>query len=340
MQFCYAQGMAEKGQQKQNYDWSREHIQAQWQPFAFDSEPALSVVEKNYCRHYGLDFEKDYPNLKHHFGFIEVDGFQLATHYYQNGCAPEATFLVLHGYFDHSAHSRHLIEYCLQRNYAVLTYDLPGHGLSSGGEGEIDDFLEYVRVLGHYVNLLATLPGPKHIVGSSTGGAIIMEYLAQHQFTVDDNPFASILLLAPLVRPVKWPKLLLMYHTMRHFVRSVERTFVESSHDWEFVAFVEHRDPLQNRRVAANWIGALIRWVERFKDVRIALSPVVIQGGEDETIDWPYNLEVIKRNFEQPDIHFLPEARHQLINESLDIRNQVFAIFDHVLRGKALKNQN
>lgn len=314
-----------------NYSWSRAAIQDQWRAFGFDDESQLSTVEKDYLCHYRLDFNRQFPAMQHRFGYREVCGYRLATHHYCPGDKPRGTLLSLHGYFDHSGLYRHLIEYCLQQNLALLTYDLPGHGLSTGGEGEIDDFGDYVKVLAHYVELAQQLDGPLHLAGSSTGGAIIMEYLADQKISAANSPFATILLLAPLVRPIKWAKLLLMYHSMRYFVRSVERTFVESSHDQAFVKFVEYDDPLQNRRVAASWIGALIRWVGRFRRVRLELSPVVIQGGEDDTIDWRYNLKVIKRNFKAPEIHFIPEARHQLVNESEQIRAQVFACIDRYL---------
>jgi len=308
-------------------DWDKPGIQAQWHAFDFASTRPLSGIEQNYCRHYGLDFSDHIDGVQHRFGYVDVDGYKLATHYYLPATdTPRGTVLALHGYFDHSALLSHLIEFCLQRGYTVLVYDLPGHGLSTGGKGEIDDFLEYVRALTHYLTLLKqTLAGPLHLVGSSTGGAIIMEYLAEHKISTANSPFTSILLLAPLVRPVKWAKLLLMYYTMRFFVDGVERSFVASSHDKEFVHFVEHNDPLQNRRVATSWIGALVRWVGRFKRVRLDLSLVIIQGGEDETIDWQYNLKMIQRNFDNPDVHFIPEARHQLANESQEIRQQVFA---------------
>jgi len=325
------ESMTANNKVEKQYDWSRAAIQEQWSAFDFNVQVPLSDVEARYCRHYRLVFSDQLDEVQHRFGYTEVDGYRLATHYYQPTDKPRGTMLALHGYFDHSGLYRHLIEYCLQRNYAVLTYDLPGHGLSTGGEGEIDDFLEYVQVMAHYVTLAQQLSGPLHLAGSSTGGAIIMEYLAEHNLTEENNPFASILLLAPLVRPVKWAKLLLMYHTMRFFVRSVERSFVDSSHDLDFVNFVEYDDPLQNRRVASSWIGALIRWVGRFKRARIALSPVVIQGGEDETIDWQYNLKMIQQNFKAPEVHFIPEARHQLVNESMGIRQQVFAYLDRYL---------
>lgn len=326
--------MKNNGEQSvSSFEWSKESIQAQWQAFEFSCAQTLSPIEACYCRYYQLDFGARLPDVQHRFGYVEVDGYQLATHYY---CPPErpprATVLILHGYFDHSGLYKHLIEFCLQREYAVLIYDLPGHGLSSGKTGEIGDFQEYVRVLAHFVDLHKLyVDVPCHVVGISTGCAIIMEFLAAHKHTTSTSPFASTLLLAPLVRPVEWVKLRLMYVLLRPFVKSVARTFVSSSHDAEFVHFVEHADPLQNRRVAVNWVGALIDWVKRFRTVKLELSPVIIQGGEDETIDWRFNLTTIKRVFNDPPIHFIPEARHQLANESAGIREQVFGFLAQYL---------
>ena len=313
-------------QQSMSFDWDKDALQAQWHVFDFTSTQPLSDIEARYCQHYRLNFGDHLGGVQHRFGYVEVDGYQLATHHYLPAMdKPRGTVLALHGYFDHCGLYSHLIEFCLQRKYAVLVYDLPGHGLSTGGKGEIDDFLEYVRVLTHYVELLEQhLPAPFCLVGSSTGGAIIMEYLAKHNMTSASNPFASILLLAPLVRPANWTSVQLKYKLMRFFVSSVERTFVNSSHDEQFLHFVQYNDPLQNRRVATSWIGALVNWVRRFKKARIEVSPVVIQGGEDETIDWRYNLKMIRRNFKDPRVHFIPEGRHQLANETPEIRRKVF----------------
>lgn len=320
-------------QRTTSLDWDKRNIQAQWHAFDFSATGALSRIEASYCRYYQLDFSARIPDVQHSFGYVDVDGYKLATHYYSfPDKPPRATVLILHGYFDHSGLYKHLIEFCLQRDYGVLIYDFPGHGLSTGKTGEIDDFQEYVRVLGHFIDMHKQHVGvPCHVVGISTGCAIIMEYLVTHKVNASTSPFASMLLLAPLVRPVEWLKLRFMYVLLRPFVSSVARTFVSSSHDADFVHFVKHADPLQNRRVAVNWVGALIQWVKRFRHAQLELSPVIIQGGEDETIDWRFNLKIIKGAFNNPVVYFIPEARHQLANESIEIRRQVFGFLSRYL---------
>ena len=76
--------------------------------------------------------------------------------------------------------------------------------------------------------------------------------------------------------------------------------------------FLERKDPLQARRVSAIWVGALKKWLPGFeKATRIKFSPVVIQGDLDETVDWRYNLSVIRQKFADPQIHMLPGARQR-----------------------------
>ncbi len=56
-----------------------------------------------------------------------------------------------------------------------------------------------------------------------------------------------------------------------------------------------------------------------------------MQGEADGTVDWPYNLEVLKAKFAEPQILMLPEARHHLANELPGIRQRYFDFIDQRL---------
>ena len=56
-----------------------------------------------------------------------------------------------------------------------------------------------------------------------------------------------------------------------------------------------------------------------------------MQGEADGTVDWPYNLKVLKAKFDQPQILLLPEARHHLANELPGIRQRYFDFIDQRL---------
>ena len=116
--------------------FDREHIVQQWQPLNWEAFDPLSESTRRYVAYYGLNFAEHLPNLEHGFGYFEAAGHQLSVHAWRPR-EPRGTVLVCHGYFDHVGLYRHIIGHVLELGYAVLAYDLPGHGLSSGRAGYI-----------------------------------------------------------------------------------------------------------------------------------------------------------------------------------------------------------
>ncbi|EKF72891.1 hypothetical protein A11A3_16460 [Alcanivorax hongdengensis A-11-3] len=311
--------------------FDREHIVSHWQPLNWERFDPLDEESQRYVAYYGLDFARRLPELEHGFGYFEAAGHTLSVHAWRPA-APRGTVFVCHGYFDHVGLYRHVIGHVLELGYAVLAYDLPGHGLSSGPQAMIRDFRIYRQVLEQCLSLAENhFPRPWHAVAQSTGGAIVMDYLLSRD-SADDNPFSQVILLAPLVRPFKWQTARWLHTFVSPFAQSIKRVFTINSNDPDFLDFLENQDPLQSRRLSARWVSALKRWLPLFEKAgHVKVSPVVIQGDQDETVDWRYNLSVIRNKFEDPDIHILPGARHQLANESADFRARIFHIMDKYL---------
>ena len=95
---------------------------------ALDPGLATDEAARRYAGYYGIDFR---DRAQQHLGRIDVDGFSVATQIWKPPVA-RGTLLILHGYYDHMGLYRHLIQWALEQHYAVLAFDLPGHGLSSG----------------------------------------------------------------------------------------------------------------------------------------------------------------------------------------------------------------
>ncbi len=311
--------------------FDREHIQQHWTPLNWEAFDPLDESSQRYIAYYGLNFAESLPSLEHGFGYFEAAGHQISVHAWRPP-TPRGTVLVCHGYFDHVGLYRHVIGHVLELGYAVLAYDLPGHGLSSGPQAVIDDFLTYRSVLEQCLSLAGNhFPHPWNVIAQSTGGAIVMDYLASRG-EGEDNPFEHVILLAPLVRPFKWGTGRWLHTLISPFANSIKRVFSINSNDPDFLDFLENKDPLQARRVSAIWVSALKKWLPGFEKVsHIHVSPIVIQGDLDETVDWRYNLNVIRSKFNEPRIHILPGARHQLANEHADFREKIFAIIDQYL---------
>jgi len=297
-------------------------------------EPVILTPEEDaYLRHYGIGFSEEFPALAYHFGAVEADEHRIAAHLWMPA-EPRGTAVVIHGYYDHTGLYGHLIRHLIDGGFAVVSFDLPGHGLSSGVPASIDTFDHYVdafeacmRALEHH------LPQPWHLIGQSTGGAIAMEWLLGRGHTRESSPFERVVLLAPLVRPHRWPLNRVFYEVARRLVSQRRRSFANNAENPEFLAFLRERDPLQARVLPVKWVTAMVNWRRRFEGYPPSdIAPLVIQGQADTTVDWRYNMQVIEKLFE-PRIFYIPQARHHLVNESPEIRAQIFQAIEGELSG-------
>lgn len=281
--------------------------------------PALQA----YRSFYGFDLAARFAGLDNRLGSFNAAGYQIAVQLWAPA-EPQGTLLLLHGYYDHMGLYRHVVDWALSMNFAVLACDLPGHGLSSGARASISDFAEYQQVLSGLFEQASELglPQPWHLCGQSTGGAILLDYLLADGKRPE---LGQSILLAPLVRPRAWGWSKLSYRLLSPFVREIPRRFSENSSDATFIDFVHNLDPLQPRSLPTAWVGALAQWVPKIEAAgRSEHSPLIVQGEADMTVDWRYNLEVLQDKFRQPEILRLPAARHHLANENEALRRDYF----------------
>lgn len=292
----------------------------------------LRGAAAEYARFYGIDLENSVAGVRHHLGWIEAHGYQIAANVFVPDDA-RGTVFILHGYLDHAGLYRHLIRDCLERHRAVFIFDLPGHGLSSGARADIPDFSHYQHVLDDILEeFSAELPQPFHAIGQSTGGAILMDHVLTATAQGTQPAFGRLLLLAPLLRPAQWLQIRFGYWLMRHFRGSVPRVFRRNSSDADFLHFLSEADPLQDRTVPMGWIGALKRWVEYMMQMPSSDFPVLlVQGKRDETVDWRYNNRFVRQHFRVMHEAVLPEASHQLANERDDLRAPVHDSLERML---------
>lgn len=292
-------------------------LRAQLRPFIYGDN--LPDDARFYQTYYGLDLPQHHHVRR--LGRFSVHGYELVAQAWLPA-QPVATLVILHGYYDHMGLYRHVVDWGLQMGFAVLACDLPGHGLSSGPRASINEFDEYQAMLRGLLHEAATLelPQPWHLLGQSTGAAIVLDYLLNQP---EQAALGRSILLAPLVRPRSWGWSRLSYEVMRRFVTQIPRTFSENSGDPEFLSFVQSNDPLQPDILPTAWVGALARWIPRIEGAAASRhSPLVVQGDADMTVDWQHNLAVLQRKFAAPEILRLPGARHHLVNERETIRRE------------------
>ncbi|AWY41785.1 alpha/beta fold hydrolase [Pseudomonas putida] len=293
----------------------------------------LSAQALAYQRFYGLDFSA--RNVSSRLGRFQVDGYELVSQVWWPE-RPKATLFLIHGFYDHTGLYRHVIEWALEQDFAVIACDLPGHGLSSGERASIKDFAEYQDTLqGLFAEARSLdLPQPWHLCGQSTGGAIVIDHVLHAG--ADSPAQGQVILLAPLVRPRSWGWSQLSYYLLRPFVKAIARRFSENSNDPAFLPFLQ-ADPLQPLRLPTAWVGALARWIKRVEAAPASpRRPLVVQGQADMTVDWQHNLEVLKAKFDRPQVLMLPDARHHLANEAAVLRGEFFGFLSKRIKGRNL----
>ena len=299
-----------------------DHLRESLRPLV-DAQP-LSAEARVYQRFYGLD------QAVSRLGRFEVDGFEVVAQVWWPA-TPVATLFMFHGFYDHMGLYRHVVEWALGQGFVVIACDLPGHGLSSGARASIDDFAVYQQVVKALFAEASTLqlPQPWHLFGQSTGGAVVVDHLLSH---VADSPAqGKVFLLSPLVRPRAWGWSQVSYYLLRPFVKGIARRFSDNTNDPAFRPFLE-ADPLQPRQLPTAWVGALARWIKRIEAApRSSRRLVIVQGEEDMTVDWQHNLQVLRGQFDQPEVLMLPRGRHHLANEIPEIREEYFRyLTDHL----------
>lgn len=282
-------------------------------------EPIQDPIYRDYLHFYNLDFK----HVQHYGGYVRSGKEHVFVHVFRpEGHASRGTVVTMHGYFVHTGLIVHLIDALLQAHYTVVAVDLPGHGLSSGERASIPNFGDYAHALARVTARLGEMPGPKFLIGHSTGGAGSWEYMLQHR----ENPYQKLVLVAPLVRSAYWDLSNLGFNIGQGWLKEVPRLVGPTSTDPTFFAMTR-KDPLQYAGTPVQWVRALIDWnahvIDSYPPVQTPL--LIVQGTEDTVVDYTYNIPFLQRKFPHAIVEMMPGARHDLLWEAPAIRAEAFA---------------
>jgi alpha-beta hydrolase superfamily lysophospholipase len=303
---------------------------------AFDVTRSVATDDAvaDYCRFYHLDLESDFYGLHHACGYVDVGVYRILTHVFIP-VAAKGTVWVVHGYLEHSGLYRHILPQLLQQGFAVVIYDLPGHGLSSGVKASIGSFSDYQMILRHMLSLLKEqVPKPWLGLGQSTGGAILMDYALSTSAQQQSFELERLFLLAPLVYPARmqWLQMKFAFWAFKSIRSGLPRAFRPNTSDIEFGRFIREEDPLQAHWIPLSWLLALKEWVVYIHALPACAMPVwLVQGKRDATVNGNYNRRFIKSQLRVHTSIILDDASHQLANERVDIRAPIDALLKEFL---------
>jgi len=308
---------AESGGRRERIAAELVRVREEIRPLSLDLRSSPTESERAFFRHYRLDLP-----VAHAFGSVDSPVAPLAVHVFRPERAAGTVFF-LHGYFDHVGSHGHTIRALVDVGYAVVAFDLPGHGLSGGPRAEVEAIPDYARALRAVLAAVAgEVPAPWHFVGHSAGCTAVLDPLLGGE----ELPFAGIVLVAPLVRSAWWGASCFCSEVAGWFVEDIERHVPVGSADPEIERLRRYEDPLQHDRFPLRWFEALEAWQERIEDAApVEREILVVQGDEDRTIAWRWNLEFIEDKFSAAEVRRIPGGHHELLSEPPEIRAPVIA---------------
>lgn len=241
---------------------------------------------------------------------------------------PQATVLITHGYLDHTGLHSRLIGFLLGRGYRVVSWDLPGHGLSDGPRGAIDSFAVYTTVFGKVVGLVKeSFPGPLHVIGHSTGCLVAFNFLASARV----DPFDSVVFVAPLARHFLWEPGVFGHAVLKKTgITRLPRMVMNVSGDEAFNNLLRH-DPLNSGWVPVSWPAALYAWEQNRPVCMVSRRRVLLlTGTHDTVVDATWNMNWYQQVLPSAEVMTVPGGRHHLLNEEPAIREVVYQVLGRV----------
>lgn len=270
-----------------------------------------------YRQHYHLPNPEQTDDWRdHQITYASVAGYQITVQRWLHA-RPVGNLILVHGYYDHVGLYGSVVRFCQQQGWNLFAFDLPGHGLSSGQRAVIHHFREYVDVFNQLYTLATQhWSGDWYALGQSTGGGILANWLLQHRPIAGESGPLSVALLAPLLKPSGWHLGKALTPLAGLFTQQLRRRFRHDGNTPTFSRFLEQDDPLQSRYLSVKWVNALRQWIPEMEHQPSLDYPVLlIQGEQDKTVDWRYNLPVYQRLFPALETLRMPAAHHHLVND-------------------------
>lgn len=233
---------------------------------------------------------------------------------------PTALVVILHGYGEHSGRYLHVVETLVQRGFAVLRYDMRGHGRSGGRRGFVDVFGDYLEDLERMLAIgRRSAPSrPLYLLAHSHGGLVALRRLVDR-----DDDIAGAILSAPYVAAFRPPPRAAVsaIHAVGRvlprlripFGRRVERL----THDPAMQAETG-RDPLRTPVATPRWYAEMRATQELVQRRAAGLRlPLLVLLAGDDTVTASASVERAFEQIASDDVTVItyPGQRHELFNE-------------------------
>ena len=266
-----------------------------------------------------LDFEYLIMSNRNYEGtFQGADGLEL---YYQSWYpqAPARTVLVIiPGHGAHSGIFTKMVEYLIERDYIVYSFDLRGNGRSPGQRGYINSWAEYRADLTAFLDLVKSKEPQQQLflIAQSMGGTIALDYILQ-----ETNQIQGLILLSPaLGLGISSWKLIVGKILSRILPRFALDTGIDCSAASRNPEAVEacRKDSLRHTQGTARLATELLETIEWIKAYTREIEvPILILHGGADRVTLPENSRIFFESLTLADkeMREYPDSYHELHND-------------------------
>jgi len=225
--------------------------------------------------------------MKHtEFTFKTFDGLQLFGQIWQPEGQPRAVVCLVHGMGEHGGRYAQVVDALTQAGYVLFTFDIRGHGKSSGPRGHtpsyealMNDISSLLEVANKQFSQLSFF-----LYGHSLGGNLVLNYILRRQ-----PQFKGVIVTAPWLRLAFEPpafKMILVKITNQLFPAFSQKSGLDTkvlSHDIEVVHAYEN-DPLVHDHISARMFIGIYQagqWALEHAS-EFSLPLLLMHGGDDK----------------------------------------------------------
>jgi alpha-beta hydrolase superfamily lysophospholipase len=253
------------------------------------------------------------------FTLLAKDNIKLHAKSWTPAAEPKAVVCLIHGLGEHCGRYSHVAEALNEADYAVLAFDLRGHGQSGGPRGHTpssETFLEDIDCL--FAEAEKRYPGkPRFLYGHSLGGSLVLYYTLKRK-----PPVAGVVSTGPgLHSPIMEQKLKLAFaKTMASVLPTMTLpTGLNAdllSHDPQVVQAYRD-DPLVHDRASLAMASSTIRAIEWTMENASAFEPplLLVHGAADQLTYPSGSQEFATRTSGTCTLRLWGDLYHELHNE-------------------------
>lgn len=289
-----------------------------------------------------------------YLGGEDIYAGDVRGHLWLSGKKNAPKILVLPGFTEYCEKYAHMLMALNQRGFDSLTIDWPGQGMSGHlGHDDlavhIDDFDEHINALAALVKAAGWQDERVHILGHSMGG-----HLALRAADYFGDKIGSVIACAPMMvpgqKPIWFIRLLAWLFkkagfqkrhvpftkipsidSLQNFMPHNSLTYDEAGFAWQ-TRWLFDKPELRRYGASNGWAGAAFRSSVHYTLNQAFLKqlkqPILIVDAADETIVDRDAVSRASKIIPHANYQLIPNARHELFNETPETYNLVWRIID------------